>query len=373
MSLKLNKRVEKIRPYIPGKPEEVLKRELGINRIIKLASNENPLGTSPKAIEALKKEITKSYFYPDDTYFSLKNKLSKHYNVPADWIILGSGSVELIKMAASLVLDEGKYAIVSKNSFLMYKKVVQEFAGDEYIIWVDTTDNYEYDLKGFEKALLNSGKNISILFIANPNNPTGSYIPAKQVYNFIKNTPKDVLIILDEAYVEYADAEDYESGLQWIKEFPNLFLIRTLSKAYGLAGLRVGVGIAQKELIDILMKVRLPFNLSRLAAIAAEAAIDDRDFLELSFKTNKKGKEFLYRELTNIGFKVFPSQTNFLMFIPPVDPKELIKKLEKEGIILRPLDPFEIPEAIRITIGTMEQNKIFIETLKKILKEFKNV
>ncbi len=369
MFLKLNKRIEKIKPYIPGKPEEVLQRELGVERIIKLASNENPLGTSPKALEAIKRETEKSYFYPDDTYYSLKNKLSKYYNVPTEWIILGSGSVELIKMAASLVLDEGKYAIVSKNSFLMYEKVVQEFAGEEYILWVDTTDDYKYDLKGFEKEL-NSGKNISILFIANPNNPTGSYIPAGELYNFLKKIPQDILIVLDEAYVEYADAEDYKSALEWIREFPNLFLLRTLSKVYGLAGLRIGVGVAQKELLDVLMKVRLPFNVSRLASVAAEAAIDDKDFLDLSFKTNKKGKEFLFEELTKIGFKVFPSQTNFLMFIPTVDPLELVKKLEKKGIIIRPLGPFGIPEAVRITIGTMEQNKIFIDSLKEVLKEF---
>ncbi len=369
MFLKLNKRIEKIRPYVPGKPEEVLKREMGVDRIIKMASNENPLGTSPKALEAIKKEAERSFFYPDDTYYRLKNKLSKYYNVPPEWIILGSGSVELIKMSASLVLDEGKYALVSKNSFLMYEKVVQEFAGEEYIIWVDTTDQYEYDLKAFKRELENN-KKISILFIANPNNPTGSYIPVRELYDFLKSVPDDILIILDEAYVEYADAPDYKSGIEWVKEFPNLFLLRTLSKAYGLAGLRVGVGIAQKDLIDILMKIRLPFNVSRIAAAAAEAAIDDKDFLELSFKTNKKGKEFLFNELKNLGFKVFPSQTNFLMFIPTVDPIKLVKKLEAEGIILRPLGPFGIPEAIRITIGTMEQNKIFIDTLKRLLEEF---
>ncbi len=366
MNIKFNEHIYKINPYIPGKPEEVLKRELGIDNIIKMASNENPLGISPKALEALKNEISKSYFYPDDTYHGLKQKLAKKHNVNIDNIIVGSGSVELIKMIASAVISKGDYALISKKSFLMYKKVIQEFSGDEFIIWIDTTDDYGYDIKGFKKALESNDK-IKIIFIANPNNPTGTYINGKELYDFIKRVPSETLIVLDEAYVEYVDAEDFTSGEEWINEFSNLVLLRTMSKAYGLAGLRVGYGIGDKELIEALMKVRLPFNVSRLASVAAEAALDDKNFLQLSFDTNKKGKQYLMKELSDLGFKVIPSQTNFLMFIPNTDPIELVRELEKKGIIVRPLSPFGIKEAIRVTIGTMEQNKIFIENIKDIL------
>jgi histidinol-phosphate aminotransferase len=370
MNIKFNNHIYKINPYVPGKPEEVLKRELGVENIIKMASNENPLGTSPKALEAIRKEINKSYFYPDDTYYKLKQKLAENHKVTTENIILGSGSVELIKMIASAVITKGDYALISKNSFLMYQKVIQEFAGEEYIIWINTTDDYAYDINGFSKAL-KENDNIKIIFMANPNNPTGTYIKEKELYNFLKEVPNNILIVLDEAYVEYVEANDFTSGEKWLKEFPNLILLRTMSKVYGLAGLRVGYGVGDSELISGLMKVRLPFNVSRLAAVAAEAALDDYKFLQLSFDTNKKGKKYLIKELSELGFRVISSQTNFLMFIPDIEPIKLVKELEKRGIIVRPLAAFGIKEAVRVTIGTMEQNKIFIENLKEIVKKLK--
>jgi len=370
MKLKINERIKNIKPYVPGKPEETLKRELGVNKIIKLASNENPLGVSQKALKTIKNEYKKLHYYPDDTYYTLKQKIKKYYSVKPGNIIFGAGSSELIKMSASVVLSAKKKCMISKNSFLMYPKAVQEFAGKENIIWINTNDDYSYDLDTFLKTI-KENNNISLIFIANPNNPTGTYVNKTILYKFLKKVPEDILVVLDEAYVEYVDAKDFKSGIQWFKDFSNLIILRTFSKAHGLAGLRIAFGISNEKIIKNLLKVRLPFNVSRIASAAATGAIDDKEFLELSYKTNLKGKKYIYEELVKIGFKVIKSQTNFLMFIPDVDPESLVNELEKKGIIIRPLNAFGINEAVRVTIGTMEQNKIFIENLKNIVRKIR--
>ncbi len=367
MKIDFLERVKKIKAYKPGKPEEQLKREIGVEDIIKMASNENPLGVSPKAKKAIIEELDKLYFYPDDTYFELKKKIAEKYGLEKENVLLGAGSVEIIKMIASSIIEPGRYAIISKNSFLMYKIVIQEFAGEEYIYWVDTK-NYAYDLEGFKKYLDEMG-NIHLIFIANPNNPTGTYIPERELYDFLIYVPEDILVVLDEAYEEYVEAEDYSSGVKWLNEFENLIVLKTLSKAYGLAGLRVGYALSNKEIIEQLSKVRIPFNVSRISAKAALFALDDKDFIKKSFETNRKGKRYLEKELPKLGFKLIPSQTNFIMVIPEKkDPQFIVKELEKRGIIVRPLTPFGIPEGIRITIGTEEMNKRLVKALKEIME-----
>jgi len=351
-----------IKPYIPGKPIEEVKRELGIEGdIIKLASNENPLGPSPRAIEAIKGMLKSLHLYPDDTSYYLKNKLSEHLNIPVDYIITGNGSCELIHLVAKACINPGEKVVLSKPTFIMGKIESQIFEAD--LVEIPVKDN-GHDIGAIIDALDNKTK---LLYIDNPNNPLGSMLTAEELDRVVKSLPENTLLIVDEAYREYITREDFPETIDYVRKGLNVVVLRTFSKIYGLAGLRIGYGIARPEIINILHRVRLPFNVNSIAQKAAIAALDDTEHIERSRKLVEEGKKFLYKEFEKMGIYYIPSEANFVTIKLEMDAKEINSKLMKKGIIARPLNPYGLKNYLRITIGTLEENVKFIDALKEII------
>lgn len=362
MSIDPRDATKKVKPYIPGKPIEELKRELGITKeILKLASNENPIGTSPKALKALKENVSEAFLYPDDECYYLKKNLSKHLDISPENIIVGNGSVELILIACMVYLSPGDGFIMGERSFAL-GKIAAVLMGGKYTAIPEV--NYTHDLKGIREAITDRTK---ILYIDNPSNPLGTKISRKEIEEFVYSIPDGILIILDEAYYEFVRGENFPDSIKFIKEKKNVFVLRTFSKIYGLAGLRVGYGIAPPELLRTISKARLPFNVNRMAQIAASAALDDEEHIKKTLKVNDEGKRYISQEFNKMGIFYIPTSTNFITFKTDVDGKTLFKELQKRGIIARPLANYGMPEFIRITIGRREQNQRFIKTLKEIL------
>jgi len=351
-----------IKPYIPGKPIEEVKRELGIEGdIIKLASNENPLGPSPRAIEAIKGMLKSLHLYPDDTSYYLKNKLSEHLNIPVDYIITGNGSCELIHLVAKACINPGEKVVLSKPTFIMGKIESQIFEAD--LVEIPVKDN-GHDIGAIIDALDNKTK---LLYIDNPNNPLGSMLTAEELDRVVKSLPENTLLIVDEAYREYITREDFPETIDYVRKGLNVVVLRTFSKIYGLAGLRIGYGIARPEIINILHRVRLPFNVNSIAQKAAIAALDDTEHIERSRKLVEEGKKFLYKEFEKMGIYYIPSEANFVTIKLEMDAKEINSKLMKKGIIARPLNPYGLKNYLRVTIGSLEGNAKFIDALKEII------
>ena len=368
-------KLHSIMPYIPGEPIEIAAKKLGLDPkiFIKLASNENPLGPSPLAMEVIKKEIEKLNLYPDDSFYYLKKKLSKLYDVPEDWIIIGNGSVEIINMLASAFLEPGEGCMFSEHSFIMYKIATLSAGG--YFVSIPEK-NYKHDIESFIKELSKKERfDIKIIFIDNPSNPLGTYLTKDEVDYFIKEVEKlrgeSIILVFDQAYQEYIDEKDYPDVLEYVKKMKNIVVLHTFSKIYGLAGLRVGYAIAHPYIINALLRIRLPFNVNRLAQLAALTAVDDKEHIEKSKKVNNEGKAYLYSEFEKLGIFYLKSLTNFI-FVDLKDEK-LTKKIHenllKKGIIVRPLRAYNLNTALRISIGTMEQNQRLIGALKEILKK----
>ncbi len=353
--------INKIKPYTPGKPVEEVARgyNLDITEIIKLASNENPIGVSPLALEAIKKDISHVNLYPDNNNYYLIKKLAKKFNLSQDNFIIGNGSVEIILEAALAYLEPTSNAIMSNISFIMYP--IATMLSGAQIKSVDVS-NYKHNLESFLK---NIDKNTKIIFIDNPNNPLGSFIQENTLEDFIKAVPSDILVLLDEAYYEYIYGTNTPLSRDWIKKYRNLLVLRTFSKIYGLAGLRIGYGYAHDNIIKNLSKVRLPFNVNRLAQKAALAALDDDDFLLRSKKANEEEKQYLYTELNKIGLKYIRSYTNFILILFDKPILETIKRMERFGVIVRGFKSF--PNAMRVSIGTHKENEKFIKVLKDVL------
>jgi len=353
--------VRNIKPYIPGKPIEEVKRELGITgEVDKLASNENPLGPSPLALKAVKDSIQEMNLYPDDANFYLKNKLAEHLNVSTDELFIGNGSVEIIHYATLAFLNPSERVIMAKPSFIMGKIESQIMDGE--IVEVPVKD-YKTDVEGIISKI--NGKT-KIVYIDNPNNPLGSMLTAKEIEKIMENIENDILVILDEAYYEYISRGDFPESIKYVKNNRNVLILRTFSKIYGLAGMRVGYGIAKKEIVNALSRVRLPFNIGRLSQIAAIAALGDNKHREQSRKMVAEGKEYLYREFENMHIPYIKSETNFIAIDIQRDTDEVFRNLQKEGIIVRPLKPYGLPTFLRITVGLPEQNKRFIGALKNL-------
>lgn len=358
----VREQVKKIKPYIPGKPIDELKREMGIEKeIIKLASNENPLGPSPLALKAMEQAIKEVNFYPDDNVYYLKKKLSDVIGIPQDCIIVGNGSVELIHLVIKAFLNIGEKLIMSKPSFIMGKIEGSLFGGE--IVEIDTKD-YCVDVDGLIKAI---DERTKIVYIDNPNNPLGCIITSDDVDRIVKKVNGNTLLILDEAYYDYIERDDFPDSLRYVKENKNVLILRTFSKMHGLAGLRIGFGISNKEIIDYLMRVKLPFNVNNIAQSAAIAAIDDIEHIEKTKKITKEGKNFLYREFERLKIKYIPSEGNFITIEWKNDGMEIYKLLLKDGIIIRPLHQYELNNLLRITIGTEEQNKYLIDCISKYI------
>jgi histidinol-phosphate aminotransferase len=354
--------LKKISPYKPGRPIEEVARVLGLKgEIIKLASNENPLGPSPLAVQALKKALTESNLYPDDICFYLKKKLAERIGVEPGNLFVGNGSVEILPLITLAYLDPEHSAVASQSAFIWFKIAAQIAAGE--LIEVPMKD-YRHDLKAMLKAIK---KNTRLLYIANPNNPTGTIVTRAELEDFFKNVPGDVLIVMDEAYFEYIDDPDYPDSFKSLREGRNILILRTFSKVYGLAGVRLGYGITRPEVIASLSKLRISFNVNRLSQVAGMAALDDHKHVEKSRTTNEAGKKYLYEAYRKLGLFYLPTYANFIFVDFGKDSQVVFESLQKKGIITRTIKEYGFPHALRITIGTEIQNQRLIKALGEIL------
>lgn len=358
--------VEKIQPYIPGKPIKEVERELGIKKAVKLASNENPLGPSPKVVQAIKEFLStpeELARYPEGSGYYLKNALCEMFSkkgvkLSHEEIILGNGSNELIDITVKTYIGPEDEAIMAKPSFIVYAMSILSQGG---IAKEVPLKDWRHDLEGMLKEVTDKTK---IIFIANPNNPTGTMNYKEEFEKFMNKLPENILVIIDEAYYEYVNSIDYPDTLGYFQQDRDILILRTFSKAYGLASLRIGYGIAKEEIIREMNRIREPFNTNTIAQVAAEAAIKDEEHLKKVIQLNEQGKKYLYEELDKIKvIKYLPSQTNFIYIILPenTSSKEVFEYLLKEGVIIRPVGQREI----RVTIGLEEENEAFIKSFKK--------
>lgn len=348
----------RIQPYPTGKPVEEVERELG-HTAIKLASNENPLGPSPKAVEAIRRSLDRVHLYPDSEGYSLRRKLAEFHKVEAGQIILGAGSTELIQLAAKTFLSVTDEGIASESSFLIYRLAIQETGAG----LVETPlRNGAVDLAAIRGAITARTK---LVFLANPNNPTGTCFTAHEFDRFMSALPGRVLVALDEAYYDYAPA-GYSCSLDYVRAGANIMVLRTFSKIHGLAGLRAGYGIAPAGVIEILNRVRSPFNTSRPAQAAAVAALEDREHVERSAELNAREMRFVSAELALLGVRFTPSAANFVLIDTARDCEEDFLRLLREGVIVRPMKVYGFPTSLRVTCGVHQDNERFLESLRKI-------
>jgi len=352
--------IRAISPYVPGKPITELAREMGlaVDSIVKLASNENPLGMSPKARAAVEKAIAGIERYPDN--FDLTKALAERLGVSAAQIVLGNGSNDVLDLAARVFLAPGRSSVFARHAFAVYPLATMG-AGAECI--VVPAKHYGHDLAAMRAAIRPDTR---IVWIANPNNPTGTFLPQAEVRAFVASVPADVAVVLDEAYNEYLQPADRADSLGWICEFPNLIVTRTFSKVYGLAGLRVGYAVASREVADLMNRVRQPFNVNNLALAAAIAALDDHVFLADSYDLNRRGMEQVVAGLKRLGLEHIPSHGNFVTFAV-ADGAAVNQKLLKQGVIVRPIGGYGLPNHLRVTIGLERENARFLEALEKSL------
>ena len=354
--------IQNLANYVPGKAIKEVQRELGLNHVDKLASNENSLGPSPKAIEAMAKTLSGLHRYPDVSGYELRTKLARRYNINMDNVILGSGSEGIMSTIMRTFLLSDDEIVSAANSFIGFRVLAN--ASGRKVHWVPMK-NYRYDLEAMAEKVTDYTK---IIYIANPDNPMGTYITRKEFEEFYVHIPERVLIILDEAYYEFAQSRnDYPDSMTY--RYDNIITLRTFSKAYGLAGLRIGYGFAHDELIRNLMKVKEPFSPSLIAQTAGSAAMDDSAFLEKTLTINETGYTFLQKELTSLGIETVPSVANFITSIWETNAQalDITQSLLKKGIIVRNLKAFGWPNCIRISIGTADENGRFIDALKSIL------
>jgi histidinol-phosphate aminotransferase len=353
----VSENIKNIIPYVPGKPIEELERELGISGSIKLASNENPLGPSPKAISAIKRAVEGLNRYPDGSGFYLSQALAKKYEVDLNRIILGNGSNELIELVVRAFVMPGDEIISADPSFVVYKMVTQAAGGTNVIV---PCREMRHDLDGMAERIT---PNTRIVFIANPNNPTGTMNAKVEMDRFMERVPDHVIVAVDEAYFEYVTHADYPDSLDYLKTARNVLVLRTFSKIYGLAGLRIGYGVTTREIAELMNKVRQPFNTNSLAQVGALAALADRKHVEKSIAINNEGKQFLYQSFQRLGISYIPTEANFIMFETRFDGGELYAKLLRQGVIIRPMGG----NRLRVTIGLPEENARFVGELEKIV------
>ena len=360
------KGVQSLSPYQAGKPIEELKREYGVSDVIKLASNENPLGPGEKVLSAIQNELAELSRYPDGNAFALKETLAKKHSVDVKQITIGNGSNDILEILTRAFVTPEHEIIFSQHAFVVYPIVTQAVGAKAVVV---PAKDWGHDLVAMQQAITDKTR---VIFIANPNNPTGTWLGKKVLSSFLQAVPKDVLVVLDEAYFEFADndigAEDYPSGIELGKQYPNLIVTRTFSKAYGLAGLRIGYSISDTQIADALNRVRQPFNVNSLALKAAEVAVADTEYLEKGLKLNANGMEQLITSFEKMGLSYIPSVGNFICVNVGENAMKVYDALLYEGVIVRPVANYEMPEYLRITIGTEKENERFITALKKVLK-----
>ena len=360
--------VQKLKPYAPGKPLSELEREYGITNAVKLASNENPLGPSPQVLAAIKVEMDDISRYPDGNGFFLKAALAdKIPEVTAEGITLGNGSNDVLELVARAFLSPTSNAVFSAHAFAVYPIVTQAIGANAMV--AAAHDGSEGAAFGHNLdamfALIDDATRV--VFIANPNNPTGTWLKQADVRAFMDRVPLEVIVVIDEAYHEYVDEPEYQSAIGWIAEFPNLLVTRTFSKAYGLASLRVGYGLSQPELADVLNRVRQPFNLNSFAQVAAVAALSDEQHLQESIRLNKDGMQQFTESFTKLSLDYIPSVGNFICVQVGNDANAIYEALLKEGVIVRPVENYGLVGYIRISIGLAEENSRCLAALEKVL------
>lgn len=355
--------VQKLSPYVPGKPVDELARELDIDpaRIIKLASNENPLGGSPKALSAIRDALAELTRYPDGNGFDLKQRLSERCGVQPNQVTLGNGSNDILEIVARAYLAPGLNAVFSEHAFAIYPIVTQAVGAGARVA---KAKDWGHDLTAMLAAI---DSHTRVVFIANPNNPTGTWFGPQALTDFLAAVPENVLVVLDEAYIEYASGSELPDGLSFLADHPNLLVSRTFSKAYGLASLRVGYGLSSPVVADVLNRVRQPFNVNSLALVGACAALDDVEFVAESRRLNEAGMAQLEDGLRRMGLGWIPSRANFIAVDLGREATSVYEGLLREGVIVRPVAGYGMPNHLRVSIGLSAENDRFLEALNKVL------
>jgi histidinol-phosphate aminotransferase len=366
LKIKIPQNIATIKPYPPGKPIDELEREYGIKNPIKLASNENSWGPSPKAIRAIRGELLNLHRYPDGSCHYLVQALAEKMGMATTEIVMGNGSNEVIEFLVRAFVQEGDEVITSHPSFLMYQKIVQVRGGVNHVV---PLKNMRHDLGGIKRML---SEKTRLIFLDNPNNPTGTAIPPVELYQFLSDIPESVIVVLDEAYVDFMDQKLHLDAFSLIRNVsgrcPVVFL-RTFSKVYGLAGLRVGYGLMAKEVAECLHKVRQPFNINQMAQVGALAALEDEEYYQLTLDRTIKGLVYLSREVDKLGCKSYPSETNFFLIDVQGEADSLYKAMLGKGVIVRSMSAYGFDNFIRVTVGTEEENNRFLDSLADCLGE----
>ena len=363
MKNQVRQNILNVKQYVPGKPIEEVERELGLKEVMKLASNENCLGPSPKAVSAIKKNIGRINRYPDASSFYLRRKLAKSLNVSGESLIFGNGSDEIIGMAIRTFVDPGDEVVIAKPTFLIYEIASQ--IQNAVIKLVPLANDLKHDLVKMRQAITERTK---MVFIANPDNPTGTYVDKRELDRFLDGLPERVIVFLDEAYFEFAayERKDYPRGTNYLNR-PGIIVARTFSKIYGLAGMRIGYGIASPEVIGYMERIREPFNTNLLAQVAAEAALDDKAFLRKTLAHVARERAFLYSAFKKMELEYADSATNFIVVDTKKDCKAIFNALLKKGVIVRDMKAWGFDTYIRVTIGTRRENAKFIKAMTEIL------
>jgi histidinol-phosphate aminotransferase len=355
--------VASLTPYVPGKPIEEVEREYGVTDVAKLASNENALGPSPKAVEAAREACGKVHLYPDGSAFYLKNALAAKLGVTPAEVFVGNGSNELIELLVRTFVLDGEEVLTSAQSFIAYKLAAN--AHGRTLVEAPMKARFHYDLDALKKLL---GRKTKLVFLANPDNPTGTWFTEKDLIPFLDAAAKDTLVVLDEAYVEFVDAPGFQDSLALRKKYPNLVVLRTFSKIYGLAGMRLGYGLARPDLVEYIDRVRAPFNVNLVAQAAGAAALGDDAHVEKSRALVQAERPLLAERLAALGATVVPSQGNFILADFPGRPgKALFEELLREGVVVRPMGGYGFPTAQRITVGLRRENEKCLAALRKVL------
>ncbi len=350
-----------LQPYVPGKPLSELERELGISNSIKLASNENPLGPSPRAVDAIQAQLGDLTRYPDGSGFALRNRLARHHDVDPACITIGNGSNDVLDMIARVFLAPGKESLFSQYAFAVYP-LSSMAAGAELMI--APALDYGHDLAAMQSMI---NDRTGVVWIANPNNPTGTRLNIEVLRAFIEAIPARVIVVVDEAYFEYVRADDHPDTSRWLGDFPNLVVTRTFSKAYGMAALRVGYGLSHPDIADLLNRVRQPFNVNSLAQAAAIATLDDADYLQRSIELNDAGMQQLVAGVQGLGLSYIPSSGNFLTVDLGREAGPVDQALLRQGVITRPIGNYGLPNHLRVSVGLAYENERFVDALEQVL------
>jgi len=354
--------IEKMQAYVPGKPIEETEREYGISNVLKLASNENPLGPSPLAVKAIEKILPTLHLYPDSSSFYLVRALAEHLQVKPTEVFVGSGSNEIIELLIRTVMHPGDEALICGGSFQMYKVALNSHGRP----WVEVPmrEGYRYDLEAMAKRL---SPKIRLVFLANPDNPTSTAFSKAELEAFLAKVPPDTLVALDEAYFEYVDWSEYPNGLDYFRQLPNVLVMRTFSKIYGLAGIRLGYAVMQPKLVEYLNRTKMPFNLTQVAQVAGIAALGDVEHLRSTQQATWRGLRYLETELKKLGVPVPRSHANFVFADLGRPNGPVYEQLLRRGVIVRPVTLSGWPNAVRITAGLQGQNERCVAALKEVL------